>query len=123
MADQRRTRGERWSATYRNPEFDYERHQTDLAILIGDVRRFMRLGLAIVGVFAAMLAISGGFEASLSLLMIAGAPLLVIALVGESLRFWSRGNEPRDDARVRTIFDQLAEFDHEHPRGHRPRTR
>jgi len=108
---------------YRNPEIDYECHQADLAILIGDVRTSMRIGLTIVAIFATMLTVSGRFEASLNLLMIAGAPLLVIALVGESLSFWARRSEPRDDARVRTIFDQLAEFDHEHPRGHRPRTR
>lgn len=123
MADRRRTRGEQWSGMYRNPAFDYERHQDDLAILIGDVRRFMRIGLTIVVVFATMLAVSGRFVASLNLLMIVGAPLLVIALVGEALEFWSRRGEPHDDAGARTIFDQLEQFDHQHPPGHRPRTR
>ena len=123
MAEDRRTRGAQWSTTYRNPTFDYERHQADLAILIGDVRRFMRIGLTIVVGFSSILIFSGRFEAGLNLLMIVGTPLLLIALVGETLSVWSRRGEQREDAQVHTIFDQLAQFDDEHQRGQGPGAR
>ena len=108
---------------YRNPTFDYERHQADMAILISDVRRYMGIGITIVAVFAVILALSGRIEAGLNLMMIVGTPLIMIAGIGKALSLWSRRGEQCDDVRVRTIFDQLAEFDDEHPRGHRPRTR
>jgi len=111
---------------YRNPTFDYERDQANTALLIGDVRRAMYIGITVVVVFSFVLALSGGVEAGLNLLLIVGVPLLVLAAAGESLRLWSRRGAQRDQPHVRTIFDQLAEFDelpdsadgqpHQHPR-------
>ncbi len=96
---------------YRNPTFDYERDQANTAVLVGDVRRAMYIGITVVVVFSSILALSGGVEAGLNLLLIVGGPLLLLAAAGESLRLWSRRGARREPVHVRTIFDQLAEFD------------
>ena len=106
---------------YRNPTFDYERDQANTAMLVGDVRRSMYVGITIVVAFASLLVLSGRFEAGLNLLLITGAPLLMIALVGEALRVWSRRGEQRDDPHVRTIFDQLADSPDGQQQHHNPR--
>ena len=106
---------------YRNPTFDYERDHANLSILIGDVRRSMYIGITIVVVFAFVLILSGGLEAGINLMLIAGVPLVLLALAGETLRWWSQRGAERTDPPVRTIFDQLAEFDDEHHRQHHPR--
>jgi nitrogen fixation-related uncharacterized protein len=127
MTGQRRTRGEQWSTMYRNPRFDYERDQANMSILIGDVRRSMYIGITIVVVFSFVLILSGGIEAGLNLMLIVGVPLLMVAVAGEALHWWSRRGEQRADPHVRTIFDQLEDFDqlpdsadgqqrHHHPR-------
>jgi hypothetical protein len=121
MNRQRRTRGEQWSSTYRNPRFDYERDQENTAILIGDIRRSMYIGITIVVVFGCVLILSGGIEAGLNLMLIVGVPLSCLALAGEVLRWWSRRGEQRAEPHVRTIFDQLADFDDERQRHHHPR--
>jgi hypothetical protein len=71
----------------------------------------MYIGISVVVVFSFLLILSGGTEAGLNLLLIVGAPLLVLAIAGEALRLWSRRGAQRDQASLRTIFDQLAEFD------------
>jgi hypothetical protein len=121
MTGHRRTRGEQWSTMYRNPTFDYERDHANMSILIGDVRRSMFIGITIVVTFAFVLILSGGLEAGLNLMLIAGVPLVLLALAGEALRWWSRRGEQRTDPHVRTIFDQLEQFDDGHQRQHDPR--
>jgi hypothetical protein len=122
MTGRRRTRGEQWSTMYRNPAFDYERDQDNMSILIGDVRRSMYIGIAIVVVFGFVLILSGGIEAGLNLMLIVGVPLLGLALAGEALRWWSRRGAPSTDPHLRTIFDQLADFDDERQQQQHPRS-
>ncbi len=90
---ERRTLGEQWSNTYRNPPFDYDRDQENTAMLVDDVRRATRLGIIGVVILAIALVLSGGVEPGLSLLLLVGGPLLIIRVVGELLRRWSQRHD------------------------------
>lgn len=96
---------------YHNPAFDYERHQANTTMLIGDVRRMMYGGITVVVLFSFVLMLSGGIEAGLNLMLIVGVPLLILAGAGEALSWWSRRGSRRRGTDAPTIFDQLAEFD------------
>ncbi len=70
---------------YRSPAFDYERDRENTAMLTGDVRRMMRIGIAIVLGLAIALMATGGVKAGLNLMLLGGGPLVIIAAVGELL--------------------------------------
>ncbi len=79
---------------YRNPTFDYERDRENTSLLVADVRRVMSIGIAIVVVLSIALIASGGVAAGFTLLLMGGGPLVIIAIVGELVRKWSRRGEP-----------------------------
>lgn len=86
----RRSVGEQWSNTYRNPTFDPDVDQDNNALLVSDVRRVTRIALIVVTAFAIALMLSGGVEAGINLIMIVDGPILVIAGAGRLVRWYTQ---------------------------------
>ena len=83
-------RGGRLSRTFENPNFDLDADQENNEMLVGDIRRVMRIALAVVVAFAVVLMIGASPESGVNLLLIVAVPLVVILALGELLGVWIR---------------------------------
>ncbi len=86
-------RGERLGRMFENPNFDLDEDQANNEMLVGDIRRVMRIALVVIVAFAIVLMIGASRESGFNLLLIAGAPIAGILALGELLGVWlRRGN-------------------------------
>ena len=83
-------RGERLSRTFHNPNFDLDEDQENNEMLVGDIRRVMRIALAVVVTFSIVLMVGAGPESGANLLLIVAVPLVIILTLGELLGVWIR---------------------------------
>lgn len=83
-------RGERLSRTFENPDFDLDADQENNEMLVGDIRRVMRIALGVVVAFSVVLMIGASPESGVNLLLIVAVPLVVILALGELLGVWIR---------------------------------
>lgn len=83
-------RGERLGRMFENPNFDLDDDQAYNAMLVRDIRRVMRMGLAVIVAFSIVLMIGASIESGVNLLLIVGGPLVGFLAVGELLGVWLR---------------------------------
>ena len=83
-------RGERLSRTFHNPNFDLDEDQENNEMLVGDIRRVMRVALAVVVTLSIVLMVGAGPESGANLLLIVAVPLVIILTLGELLGVWIR---------------------------------
>ncbi len=83
-------RGERLGRMFENPNFDLDEDQANNEMLVGDIRRVMRIALVVVVAFSIVLMIGASPESGFNLLLIVGGPLAGILALGELLGMWLR---------------------------------
>ena len=88
-------RGERLGRMFENPNFDLDEDQANNEMLVGDIRRVMRIALVGVVAFSIVLMIGASSESGFNLLLIVGGPLAGILALGELLGVWIRRRNGR----------------------------
>ncbi len=88
-------RGERLGRMFENPNFDLDEDQANNEMLVGDIRRVMRIALVVVVAFSIVLMIGASSESGFNLLLIVGGPLAGILALGELLGVWIRRRNGR----------------------------
>lgn len=83
-------RGERLSRMFEDKNFNFDDDQDNTQMLVGDIRRVMRIGLVVVVLFSILLMFGASMESGLNLLLIVGSPLAGLLALGEILGWWTR---------------------------------